>query len=100
MHEVPGGRIPELDSRFFHEDIPYGLVVRRSLAQMAGLATPVLDEILTWAQRLMGKSYLVDGRMTGPDMTESGSPLRFGFQSLSEVVRTSAPADLAFAGTP
>ncbi len=97
MREVHGGRIPELNSRFFHEDIPFGLVVLRSLAQMAGVATPQLDAVLGWSQGLMGKSYLVDGAMTGPDMPDSGSPLHFGLQSLRDVVRTSAPADLTFA---
>ncbi|MBC7542237.1 MAG: NAD/NADP octopine/nopaline dehydrogenase family protein [Candidatus Sericytochromatia bacterium] len=89
MRAVAGGLVPELNSRFFHEDVPFGLVVLRSLAQLGGVATPKLDMILTWAQGLMGKSYLVDGRMTGPDMAESGAPVCFGLTSMAEVIHSS-----------
>lgn len=86
MIEVPGGRAPDLQSRFFHEDIPFGVVVLRSLAEMAGVATPTLDTILRWAQALMGKAYLVDGRVQGPDVASSGAPSRYGWTSLEEVL--------------
>jgi opine dehydrogenase len=87
MIEVPGGRVPDLGSRFFHEDIPYGVVVLRSLAEMAGVPTPTLDAILGWAQALMGKSYLVDGRVRGADVAASGAPSRYGWTSLGEVLQ-------------
>jgi hypothetical protein len=98
MTEVPGGRIPDLNSRFFHEDVPFGLVVLRSLAQMGNVPTPTLDTILTWMQGLMGKTYLADGRIEGPEIAHSGSPLRFGMTSLAEVVRRSEPGAVAAAG--
>jgi hypothetical protein len=83
MRKVPGGYVLEPNNRVFLEDVPYGLVVLRGIADLAGVPTPKLDQILTWAQAQMGKVYLRDGRLDGPDLPESGAPQRYGITSLA-----------------
>jgi opine dehydrogenase len=85
MRAVPGGWAPDWSSRFFGEDIPHGLVVLRGLAELLDLPTPTIDRILLWAQRQMGREYLVDGRLSGADVRHSGAPQRFGISSLEQL---------------
>lgn len=42
-----------LDSRYLREDVPYSLVAFQSLAQLAGLATPTIDAVVTLARQLL-----------------------------------------------
>lgn len=37
VKEVPGGVIPNVDGRIFWEDIPYGLMILRQIADFAGV---------------------------------------------------------------
>jgi hypothetical protein len=85
MHQVEGGWIPNYESRFFQEDIPYGLVVLKGLAELAGVSTPTFDNIISWAQEKMGCEYLVDGNLRGKDIAESGAPQRFGWYQLNDL---------------
>jgi hypothetical protein len=95
MLEVDGGWVPNWDSRFFGEDIPHGLVVLRGLADLTGISLPRIDEILRWSQWKMGREYLVDGKLQGRDIAESGAPQCHGIATLSDLVavdETLAPA--------
>ncbi|MEW5850575.1 MAG: NAD/NADP octopine/nopaline dehydrogenase family protein [Myxococcota bacterium] len=92
MLKVDGGYVPNWGSRFFLEDIPFGLVVLRGIAELADVRTPMIDKVLTWAQERMGKRYLVDGRLSGPDVAESGAPQRHGFRTLNQLLDGEATA--------
>ena len=35
---------------------------------------PNFHRVLLWGQEKIGKSYLVDGRLVGPDVADSGAP--------------------------
>ena len=71
MIEVKGGYKLDNEHRYFIEDIPYGLVLIKSFAERVSVETPNIDRVLYWAQNLMGKEYLVDGRLTGKDVGET-----------------------------
>ena len=43
-----------LHSRYFHEDIPGGLCTLRGVAEIVGVSTPKIDELIEWAQTQMG----------------------------------------------
>ncbi|XP_071181633.1 opine dehydrogenase-like [Mytilus edulis] len=85
MKNVEGGFVPDFNYRYTREDIPYGLVVMKGIAELAGVATPTMDEIITWAQNKLGKEYLVNGRLTGKDLKEARAPQSFGFKTLDEL---------------
>jgi hypothetical protein len=87
MTPVEGGYRLNRDSRFFFEDVPFGLVVLRGIADTLGQPVPTIDRLLAWMQAIMGRSYLVDGRLDGPDLAASGAPQRYGFTTIEEIVR-------------
>jgi len=80
------GYLPDFKHRYMTEDIPFGLAVLRGIGEAAGVATPHIDAVLTWAQEKMGKSYLVDGKLTGKDLKESRAPQAYGFTTLEEMI--------------
>jgi hypothetical protein len=72
-----GGFVPDFGSRYLTEDIPYGLVFSRAVAKMAGMATPVMDEVITWAYRVM-PGHAGAGR----------TPEKFGIRTLADLMAT------------
>lgn len=70
MKETKEGFVPDLDSRYFIEDISYGLILIKDIAQLWEIQTPYIDKVIYWAQVLMDKSYLVDGELVGNDCDE------------------------------
>lgn len=51
-----------LDNRYLTEDAPYSLVAMRSLAQLKGVKTPLMDSVICLAGALMGQDYMNEGR--------------------------------------
>ena len=51
--------VPDFSHRYLTEDVPFGLVVLRGIAELAGVPTPTIDKILLWAQNASGVRYLV-----------------------------------------
>ena len=43
MREVDGGWVPDLNSRYFTEDVPFGTKTIQDYARQVGIATPVID---------------------------------------------------------
>jgi len=91
LKQVPGGFTVDVDHRFFQEDVPFGLVILRDLADLVNVKTPYIDEILLWCQGLMGKEYLVNGKLTGRHMNETGAPTQYGAKTIYDTVPGSKP---------
>ena len=88
MIEVtPGQFIPNFQYRYLTEDVPYGLVVTRALAEIVSVDTPMIDEVISWAQRVMNKVYLVGGQLEGSDITDLPIPQNHGIFSLDDLLR-------------
>merc|ERR1712113_15830 len=62
---APGKLIPLFDYRYLTADVPYGIVVIKGIAEIAGHPTPMLDAVIAWAQKQLGKEWIVDGKLTG-----------------------------------
>jgi opine dehydrogenase len=61
-HEQRGQLVPNFDCRYLTEDVPFGLVPTRALAEIADIETPAIDEVIAWAQSVMhGTYWLVTG---------------------------------------
>ena len=87
MTQTPDGRfVPDFRHRFLMEDVPFGLVVVRSIAEIAGVPTPGMDEVLLWCQEKMGKQYLVNSRLTGRDIGETRCAFRYGFTTPEDIL--------------
>lgn len=77
-----------LATRFFTEDFPHGLLALRSVAHLAGIPTPTMDEILAWAEKVMERSWLDEaGEPTGPDVQGLPIPQNYGLDTLEKLVR-------------
>ncbi|WP_069805013.1 NAD/NADP octopine/nopaline dehydrogenase family protein [Thermogemmatispora onikobensis] len=59
-----------LDSRYLHEDIPFGLVPMSELGRALGVATPVMDALVTLASSMNRRDY----RATGWGLARLGLP--------------------------
>lgn len=86
MRQVNGGLVPDFKTRYLSEDVPFALLATRGIAELAGVPTPIMDEVITWAQQQLGKEFLVDGKLKGRDVKNSRAPQRFGIQDLDSMI--------------
>lgn len=81
------GWVPDFESRYFTEDIPFGLCIYKGIADIVDVPTPMMDAVLVWAQTHMGKEYVVDGKLQGKDVGETTAPQRFGITTVTDLIR-------------
>ena len=82
-----GEYLPLFDHRYFNEDLPCGILVQKGIAQLAGVATPVMDKVIKWCQERVGKEYIVNGsQLAGKDLDTTKTPQRYGFTDLRSFV--------------
>jgi hypothetical protein len=80
--------LPNFRYRYFTEDIPMGLVVTRGIAELAGVATPHMDEVIVWCQNMLEKEYInPDGKLAGKDLNETRCPQRYGMVTLDLLMK-------------
>lgn len=63
MNETHGGFKVDASVRYFTEDIPYGLLLIKAFAELTETPTPAIDDVINWAQNIMGKRYIHNGRL-------------------------------------
>ncbi len=81
-----GGYLPDFTHRFLTEDVPFGLVVIRGIAEIAGAATPCIDTVLSWCQEKLGKEYLIGSTVAGKDIAATRCPQRYGVTTIVDVL--------------
>ncbi|MBN1318668.1 MAG: NAD/NADP octopine/nopaline dehydrogenase family protein [Anaerolineales bacterium] len=77
---TPGEYIPDYTARYLVEDVPFGLAVTRAIAQLAGVGTPTIDRVISWAGAQLDKDYL------GRDAAETRIPQNYGLSSLEKLI--------------
>jgi len=92
IEETPGSFVPNFQYRYLTEDVPYGLIVTRAFADIVGVRTPTIDEVISWAQGVLNKVYLTGDRLEGPDMSDLPVPQNHGIYSLDALIRRYEPA--------
>jgi hypothetical protein len=88
----PGRFVPDFNYRYLSEDVPYGLVITRAIAELAEIPTPAIDEVIHWAQSAMQKVYLRDGRIGGRDARELPIGQNYGVATLADLIAWYASA--------
>jgi len=78
---------PDFEHRFFTEDISHGLVSLRSIADLAGVPTPMIDEILCWAQKPMRRRFLEDTVLLSVGNEDLPLAINFGIEETADLVR-------------
>lgn len=86
LQTIDGKYIPNFNHRFLTEDVPFGLVVIRGIAEIAGVQTPYIDTVLLWCQNKLGKEYLVGSRLVGKDLATTRCPQRYGFKTMADIL--------------
>jgi NAD/NADP octopine/nopaline dehydrogenase-like protein len=81
-----GKYVPDFNHRFLAEDVPFGLVVIRGIAEIAGMPTPCMDKVLAWCQDKLGKEYLVGSSLTGKDLSTTRCPQKYGFTTMADIL--------------
>jgi hypothetical protein len=84
----------ELDTtgRFFTDDISYGLLIAKWLAQqLGGIETPMIDQVIQWAQNLRGEHFLDSNGMIDKDYClaekyRCGIPESYGITKLEDIL--------------
>ena len=61
-----------------------GLVVTRGIAELAGVATPHMDEVILWCQKMIDKEYLVNDKLAGKDLHSTRAPQHYGYTDLDK----------------
>ena len=85
-----------LNARFFWEDVPYGLVILKDIAQLVGVKTPNMDKQIIFHQKFMPVKYVCDKTgefLDNQPMKESGAPRAYGIKTADDLVAQSLTAD-------
>lgn len=69
---------PIIKHKFFETDLPFGLLTWRDIASMCDVKTPIIDAIIYWNQKLIGKEYLTPDGKLGKDLGECILPSKWG----------------------
>ena len=85
MIKTDDGFLPNFRYRYTSEDIPFGLVVLKGIAEIACVETPVMDEIIAWGQTQLGKEYIVGSKLVGKDIGSARAPQSFGLRTVDEL---------------
>ena len=81
MIKMQDGYIPDLDSRYFTADIPYGLCILKAFAEIYNISTPMIDEIIIWAQKILNKEYIKENRLCGTNINELTIPQNYNINT-------------------
>jgi hypothetical protein len=78
--------LPDFQARYLTEDVPYGLVVTKSIAQLAKVDMPVIDEVILTISKWIGKEYIKGGYLEGKDIKDTRIPQNYGINNLEEII--------------
>ncbi|MBA7549358.1 Opine dehydrogenase [subsurface metagenome] len=77
--------LPDFQARYLTEDVPYGLVVTKAIAQLAKVDMPVIDEVILTISKWIGKEYIKRGYLEGKDIKDTRIPQNYGINNLEEI---------------
>jgi NAD/NADP octopine/nopaline dehydrogenase, alpha-helical domain/NADP oxidoreductase coenzyme F420-dependent len=84
---APGLFEPNFAYRYLTEDVPYGLVVTKAIAQLADIGTPAIDTVLRWAQEKLQSSYIAGGMLDEQGVCALPVPQNCGLRTHRDLVR-------------
>lgn len=85
--QTENGYIPDLSSRYFSADIPYGLLIIKDFGLITNTETPMIDEILYWYQNLVNKEYINQNKQLGKDTKDLNLPSNFGIDTIEKIYK-------------
>ena len=85
-----------LNARFFWEDVPFGLVILKDIAQLLGVKTPHTDKQIIFHQKFMPVKYICEKTgqfLDNEAVKQSGAPRAYGIKTADDLVAMSLTAD-------
>jgi opine dehydrogenase len=82
-----GQCVPDFRARYLAEDVPFGLAVSRTIANMASVQTPTMDRVIAWAGARLGRDFL------GHDAGQARIPQAHGLDSLDQLLSFSSETE-------
>lgn len=71
----------DFDSRYFGEDLPYGLCLLKAFGDILHVELPLITEIINWYEKETGVEYIKEGKLQGKDCTELLIPQNYGINN-------------------
>jgi hypothetical protein len=86
-----GSQRLNINCRFFTDDIPYGLLVAKWVAEKLEVETPFIDEVIKWAQDLRNEHWLnddgsLDMKYCLEHKTLTGIPPSYGITNVEKIL--------------
>lgn len=78
--------LPDFQARYLTEDVPYGLVVTKAIAQLAKVDMPVIDEVILTVSKWIGKEYIKRGYLEGRDIKDTRIPQNYGIDNIENIM--------------
>lgn len=69
--------------RFLTEDVPFGLLMFKGLAEIFEIETPSIDKVITWAQKILGEEYIKNHKIV--KFQNTGCPQNFGVFTIEDL---------------
>eukprot|EP00817_Percolomonadidae_sp_ATCC50343_P003951 CAMPEP_0117429510 /NCGR_PEP_ID=MMETSP0758-20121206/9062_1 /TAXON_ID=63605 /ORGANISM="Percolomonas cosmopolitus, Strain AE-1 (ATCC 50343)" /LENGTH=406 /DNA_ID=CAMNT_0005216627 /DNA_START=18 /DNA_END=1234 /DNA_ORIENTATION=- len=86
-NEDSGLVVPNVKSRLFIEDMPYGLVILINIGDIIGVKTPAFKKYLRYHQNLMNVPYLTDDNELNKELLpQTGAPAAYGITTPEQLV--------------
>lgn len=87
LKQAAGGLVPDLQSRMFVEDYPFGVCIIKDFAVMLGVKTPVVDMLLSFYTTLSGHRYFNPDDTYTDEIRDTGVPGIYGLKDLDDIIR-------------
>ncbi len=85
LKEINGAYVPDLNSRVFIEDFPYGICIYRELANLFNIEVPVMDMLLSFYDKISGIKYYDKNGIPTSNIENTGSPIIFGLNTKKKI---------------
>lgn len=89
MIKTNDGYKVDYSNRYFTEDIPYGLLIIKSIGILTETATPTIDNVVLWMQEKMERNYLNKSSLNGTNIRDTGIVQNFGIKTSKSLVEIS-----------
>lgn len=82
----------DTNCRFFTDDIPYGLLIAKWIAEKLNVQTPSIDEVIIWAQELRDEHWIdeekgtIDINFCMKSKHRTGLPPSYGLDSIDAIL--------------
>ncbi len=86
LKKVENGYIPDLNSRMFVEDFPFGVCILKAFANILSIDVPVIDMMLEFYKKMSGIEYFKENGEYGKDIKDTGIPQNFGLNTKQDIL--------------